>query len=71
MRAIQGSAELAVRNLFKRLLNDDEQSRTISATDYMDDGNPISLQVHIKQDGSAIFDFTGTGPEVLGKHDNN
>ncbi|KAJ0287241.1 hypothetical protein COL922a_014320, partial [Colletotrichum nupharicola] len=33
----------------------------------MDDGTPIQLQVSInEEDGSATFDFTGTGPEVYG-----
>ena len=67
MRAIQDSAELAVRNLFKRLL-DGEESKTFCAEDFMDDGNPIQLQVHITPDGSAEFDFTGTGPEVIGQY---
>jgi N-methylhydantoinase B/oxoprolinase/acetone carboxylase alpha subunit len=39
----------------------------IQATDYMDDGSPIVLTVNIDdQQGSATFDFTGTGPEVRG-----
>ena len=67
MRAIQGSAELAIRNLFKRLANGAE-SKTLSAIDYMDDGTPIVLEVQLNgHDGSARFDFSGTGPEVLGK----
>lgn len=65
MGAIQDSAELATRNLFKRLLKENNSSK-ISAIDYMDDGTPIQLEVTINQDGSAIFDFTGTGPEVYG-----
>ncbi|KAJ5652755.1 hypothetical protein N7507_010181 [Penicillium longicatenatum] len=66
MRAIQDSAELAVRNLLKSLAND-RDGEGISAVDYMDDGTPIKLKVTINpSDGSAIFDFTGTGPEVYG-----
>lgn len=65
MRAIQDSAELATRNLFKGLLKENSSSK-ISAIDYMDDGTPIQLEVTINEDGSAIFDFTGTGPEVYG-----
>ncbi|KAJ5499822.1 Hydantoinaseoxoprolinase N-terminal [Penicillium expansum] len=66
MRAIQDSAELAVRNLLKRLALD-HNGEEISAVDYMDDGTPIVLKVTIDpSDGSAIFDFTGTGPEVYG-----
>ena len=37
----------------------------LRAVDYMDDGTPvISLTVSINLDeGSAVFDFTGTGPQ--------
>jgi 5-oxoprolinase (ATP-hydrolysing) len=65
MGAIQDAAELATRNLFKRLLKENNSSK-ISAIDYMDDGTPIQLEVTINEDGSAVFDFTGTGPEVYG-----
>lgn len=66
MRAIQDSAELAVRSLLKRLANN-RHGEEISAVDYMDDGTPIKLKVTIDpSNGSAIFDFTGTGPEVYG-----
>lgn len=66
MRAIQDSAELAVRSLFKKLAREFQGER-LTATDYMDDGTPICLSVSINaRDGSATFDFTGTGPEVYG-----
>jgi 5-oxoprolinase (ATP-hydrolysing) len=33
----------------------------------MDDGTPIELRVSIDEEkGSAVFDFEGTGDEVLG-----
>ncbi|KAK8207862.1 hypothetical protein M8818_004115 [Zalaria obscura] len=32
----------------------------------MDDGTPIKLKITIDEEGSAVFDFTGTGPEVRG-----
>jgi len=39
----------------------------VEAEDFMDDGTPIRLSVTIdRRDGSAIFDFTGTGPELYG-----
>lgn len=70
MAAIQDTAESAIRNLFKKIAQT-EDTRTISAVDYMDDGTPIALKIVIKgEDGSATFDFTGTGPEVLGKQRN-
>lgn len=66
MKAIQDSAELAVRNLFKSLAVK-FQGTELSATDFMDDGTPISLKVTINaEDGSAEFNFEGTGPEVFG-----
>lgn len=40
---------------------------TVRAQDMMDDGSPICLAVTIdSRDGSAVFDFEGTGPEVYG-----
>jgi 5-oxoprolinase (ATP-hydrolysing) len=40
---------------------------TVRAVDYLDDGSPIALQLTIdRNDGSAVFDFTGTGPELWG-----
>lgn len=64
MYAIQTTAEIAVRELLKKTLA--EYGPTLSATDYMDDGTPIVLTITIVPDGSATFDFTGTGPQVLG-----
>ncbi|KAG9566358.1 putative 5-oxoprolinase, partial [Aureobasidium melanogenum] len=66
MGAIQDAAELSIRNLFKKIAQG-ESSRTVSATDYMDDGTAIVLNVKINgETGSATFDFSGTGSEVLG-----
>ena len=40
-------------------------STVLQAEDYMDDGTVIKLNVTIDpNEGSAIFDFTGTGPQV-------
>ncbi|KAK4692765.1 5-oxoprolinase (ATP-hydrolyzing), partial [Lecanoromycetidae sp. Uapishka_2] len=66
MRKIQDNAELSVRNLLKDVSKRFE-GRNLSATDYMDDGSPIKLQITIDaKEGEAIFDFAGTGPEVYG-----
>ncbi|THX57369.1 putative 5-oxoprolinase [Aureobasidium pullulans] len=66
MGAIQDAAELAIRNLFRKIAQGNK-FRTVSATDYMDDGTAVVLNVRINgETGSASFDFTGTGPEVLG-----
>lgn len=37
----------------------------LRCTDYLDDGSPITLCVTIDEaNGTAHFDFTGTGPQV-------
>jgi 5-oxoprolinase (ATP-hydrolysing) len=66
MKAIQGSAELAIKTLLKDVVS---RSKTpvLEAVDYMDDGTPICLKVTINEaNGAATFDFTGTGDEVYG-----
>lgn len=64
MYAIQTTAEIAVRELLKETLS--KYGPTLEAVDYMDDGTPIKLTINVRPDGSATFDFTGTGPQVLG-----
>ncbi|KND02450.1 5-oxoprolinase [Spizellomyces punctatus DAOM BR117] len=65
MHYIRQNAELSVRNLLKTVY--EEHGPHLSATDCMDDGTPISLSITIKPDTySAVFDFTGTGPELYG-----
>ena len=40
---------------------------SISNTEYMDDGTPLCLTLTIDRvNKQAVFDFTGTGPEVIG-----
>ncbi|KAH8802560.1 Hydantoinase B/oxoprolinase-domain-containing protein [Xylogone sp. PMI_703] len=65
MYAIQSTAELAVRSLLKGLYRR-FGGRPLEALDFMDDGTPIKLQITIEEDGSAVFDFAGTGLEVYG-----
>ncbi|KAF6829256.1 hydantoinase B/oxoprolinase [Colletotrichum plurivorum] len=65
MYAIQHTAEHAVRELLQSTLAK-FGSEPLVAVDYMDDGTPIKLTITISPDGSATFDFTGTGPQVLG-----
>lgn len=66
MYAIQTTAEQAVRILMKELYQR-FGGRQLSAIDYMDDGTPIRLTITIdEKEGSAVFDFAGTGPEVHG-----
>ncbi|KAK4457201.1 putative 5-oxoprolinase [Cladorrhinum samala] len=64
MVSIQKNAELQVRNLLRTVSKRFERT-ALSAIDYMDDGSPIQLSVNIDAEkGEAVFDFTGTGPEV-------
>ncbi|KAK2611850.1 hypothetical protein N8I77_005171 [Diaporthe amygdali] len=65
MDAIQKNAEEAVRNLLKGF-SERFRGHPLKAVDYMDDGTPLALKVTINgEDGSAKFDFTGTGPEAF------
>ncbi|WEW57941.1 5-oxoprolinase [Emydomyces testavorans] len=64
MRSIQKNAELSVRNLLKTVSKRFEGA-DLTAIDYMDDGSPIQLKISIDaENGRAVFDFEGTGPEV-------
>jgi 5-oxoprolinase (ATP-hydrolysing) len=66
MTNIQANAEKSVRQLLKEVYKRFE-GQDLSAVDYMDDGSPIKLKVTIDPDkGEAIFDFSGTGPQVYG-----
>ncbi|KAJ5929922.1 hypothetical protein N7466_005415 [Penicillium verhagenii] len=66
MYAIQATAETAVRNLLKDL-HRKFGGQPLEAVDYMDDGTPIRLKVTIDgSNGSAVFDFSGTGSQVEG-----
>ncbi|KAI1933783.1 hypothetical protein LOZ66_006291 [Ophidiomyces ophidiicola] len=66
MRNIQQNAELSVRNLLITVSKRFEGA-DLTAIDYMDDGSPIQLKVSIDaENGRAVFDFEGTGPEVYG-----
>lgn len=69
MRHVQDSAEEAVRNSLRELSKSKglKQVDTVRAVDYLDDGSPIVLELTIdRRDGSAVFDFEGTGLEIWG-----
>lgn len=78
MMHVQNNAEIAVREMLRKVAAE-TKARTgsveLCATDYMDDGTPISLKVHDdrshsslmcsqvsidEEQGSAHFDFTGS-----------
>jgi len=67
MRFIQKNAEISVRKMLKDFAA--KNGNTAHAIDFMDDGTPIELNIKIDEaTGDAVFDFTGTGPQVLGNH---
>ena len=66
MRSIQDNAEISVKRLLKQV-SQRFKGQDLAAVDFMDDGSPIQLKITIDADeGKAIFDFNGTGPEVYG-----
>ncbi|XP_054270976.1 5-oxoprolinase-like [Macrosteles quadrilineatus] len=66
MGHIQHNAELAVRDMLRDIARA-TPGHQLTATEYLDDGSPISLTVTLdEQSGSAVCDFSGTGPEVWG-----
>ena len=66
MAKIQDNAEQCVRRLLREV-HLRFGGQPLTAVDYMDDGTPIRLRISIDGDeGSAEFDFEGTGPEVYG-----
>lgn len=76
MRFVQENAEQAVRKMLRKAAQESNvlvvsfvtsRQADMQAVDYLDDGSPICLKVTIdEKKGSAVFDFTGTGPEVRG-----
>jgi 5-oxoprolinase (ATP-hydrolysing) len=68
MSHIQKCSEMAVRELLKKFVikNGPKKNNTVfHASDKMDDGTIISLKITVEpKDGSALFDFSGTGPQV-------
>ena len=69
MQYVQQTAEEAVRAGLCELsvaLGMAEKD-SVTATEYLDDGSPIVLTLTIdRKDGSAVFDFDGTGAELSG-----
>lgn len=69
MGHIQANAEGAVREMLVAFSHQQglKEVDTVHARDQMDDGTPICLAVTIdRRNGSAVFNFEGTGPEVFG-----
>ncbi len=69
MKHVQNAAEEAVRASLRAMSADKGLAEigTVEAVDHLDDGSPIVLRLTIdRRDGSAVFDFTGTGHEIWG-----
>jgi len=69
MGHVQDAAESAVRSRLTELSDSKgmDVKDTVTAVDHLDDGSPIKLALTIdRSDGSAVFDFAGTGPEIWG-----
>lgn len=74
MAHIQANAEVAVRQMLKEFAARCRKQTgvqtgllEVKSEDCMDDGSPIRLSVQINEkEGSAVFDFSGSGYEVLG-----
>ena len=70
MKHVQKNCEDSVRQVLKELSvrrNLKQPVDSLYASDFMDDGSRIQLKVTIdSRDGSAVFDFTGTSPQVCG-----
>ncbi|PGH05604.1 hypothetical protein AJ79_06771 [Helicocarpus griseus UAMH5409] len=65
MDAIKDNAEIAVRELLKKI-SAETQGKPLRFSDFMDDGTEIRLEIRIDgETGSANFDFTGTGRETF------
>jgi 5-oxoprolinase (ATP-hydrolysing) len=64
MAAIQQNAEIAVRAFLKKTLA--ERGPILTSEDSMDNGSIMKMKVTISEDGSAVFDFTGTTCELYG-----
>ncbi|RUM33442.1 MAG: 5-oxoprolinase, partial [Desulfobulbus sp.] len=69
MQYVQDAAEEAVRERLCQLSRKRGMAEkdSVTATEYLDDGSPVSLTLTIdRAKRSAVFDFTGTGHELWG-----
>ncbi|KAF3053751.1 hypothetical protein E8E11_011935 [Didymella keratinophila] len=66
MYAIQDNAQVAVRRFLQQTLRDHPEPLT--AVDFFDDGTKLQVKITISEDGSAVYDFEGTGPQMWGNY---
>ncbi|KAF9878263.1 hydantoinase B/oxoprolinase [Colletotrichum karsti] len=68
MNAIQSNAESAVRSFFRDIARQTGNT-PLEATDYLDDGTPMRVRISIDpHTGSAVYDFSGSGPQTWGNY---
>ena len=66
MGGIQANAELAIRDLFRRM-HKVTGGRPLRAVDWFDDGTPVQVEITIDGEaGTAVFDFGGSGAQTYG-----
>lgn len=66
MSAIQMNSETAVREYLKQVSR--SKAMPLTASDHFDDGTVIKVTINIDEAGGAVFDFTGTGPQMWGNY---
>jgi 5-oxoprolinase (ATP-hydrolysing) len=66
MFAIQDNAQVAVRNFLKQVAK--EHPEPLVGVDYFDDGTRLQVKITISDDGTAVYDFEGTGPQMWGNY---
>ncbi|KAH7068509.1 Hydantoinase B/oxoprolinase-domain-containing protein [Paraphoma chrysanthemicola] len=57
---------MAVRKFLQQTRKD--RPEPLTATDYFDDGTKLQVKITISEDGTAVYDFEGTGPQVWGNY---
>ncbi|KAF1950182.1 hypothetical protein CC80DRAFT_246522 [Byssothecium circinans] len=66
MFAIQDNAQVAVRAFLRQTLK--ERPEPLTAVDYFDDGTKLQVKITISEEGTAVYDFEGTGPQMWGNY---
>ncbi|KAG7914241.1 hypothetical protein KL905_005424 [Ogataea polymorpha] len=64
MRNVKKTAEMGVRKFLMKFARENADRLPLRAVDFLDDGTQVQVKIDINpQDGSAVFDFTGTSLE--------
>ncbi|EGV60399.1 5-oxoprolinase [Yamadazyma tenuis] len=65
MKGVENTAENAVRSFLRRVAIEKKGLLPLKAEEILDDGSKITVSIDIKEDGSAVYDFTGTSEEAF------